>query len=276
MAARTTWGSRGARVFRACIAAAALQLVGGATALAGELVCEAPAAPPKDTRLKRSDVRITGGVDAKRGWMSGERGQLRIRKFSAKGGQSVIELTHKKDSVILQVSEGLIRVMRNGKSVEVGSEQSIEALQELLSGSMAVFHTRALLSELEGRSDLKAPEMSLLSAAAFVTSLTGDTAAPLRLSDRFVQKHRGIYRQVRLMDDEEASCWSSYEKEVGDSWNDLQACMDEADSSGGIWAGIRRLACNGTWLLRGESAWFEHLKCLSPLSVVPKLAPDME
>lgn len=212
--------------------------------------------------------RLTGGFNGTMTWLSGERDQFRIRKFTAKGGGSTIELSYRNDVVVISVDNGVVRVARDGRTLTVDSPESLEALQGLLAGSLAIYHTRTLLSELEGKSALKPVDMTLLSAAALAVSLTGDHGAPLRLADRFVARHRGIFRQVRF--DEEASCYTSYETEVSDAWNDLNACMAEADNSGWL-AGVRRLACNATWLLRGESAWFEYIKCLSPLTGFPKV-----
>lgn len=220
-------------------------------------------------RPERSKMKVTGGINDKLTWMTADQEQFRIRKFSSKSGGSTLELSYRNDLVVIKVENGVIQVARKGKAVTVDTPESLEALQGLLAGSMAMFHTRSLLSELEGRSTLKGPEMSLLSAAAFAASLTGDTGAPLRLTDRFMERHRGIFRQVAF--DDEESCWSGYEKEVNGSWNDLESCMDEANSSGWFFAGVRRVACNGIWLMRSESAWFEYIKCLSPLSAFPKL-----
>ena len=56
-------------------------------------------------------------------------------------------------------------------------------------------------------------------------------------------------------------------QEVYDSTHPL-ICMDEASNRGFFTAAYERLACNGTWLLRSESAWLEYLNCLSPLGPI--------
>ncbi|HVL66758.1 MAG TPA: hypothetical protein VM364_05795 [Vicinamibacterales bacterium] len=216
------------------------------------------------------DPTVRFGRDDERAWLSADRGGFRVRKFTAPGGASVIELTHRNDTVVIQVASGSTGVIRNRRSIVIDSAESFEAAQEVLGGSSALFHARALLSDLEGRSALKAVDMSLLSALAFAASLTGDLGAPLRLTDRFMQRHRGVYRQVRLLGaEEDRTCWSAYSSEVNDAWNDLQDCMEA--SGDGIMGSLRRLACNAEWLLRSESAWFEYLKCLSPLAAVARL-----
>lgn len=247
---------RYARIAAIALVAAGYSGSSPATAAPAE-VCEAIMSAPG------GDIRITAGRDENTGWLTAELGQLRVRKFTAQGGESVTELTARNDTVILHAAAGIVRVSRNGSSVAIDSQAGIDQVQELLGGSAAMFAARAVLSEHEGRSRLKAPEMSLLSALAFAVSLTGDLGAPLRLADRFMQKHRGV---LRLVNDElEGSCWTSYQSEVDAAWNDLQDCMVEAGD--GIMGSVRRLACNGTWLLRGESAWFEYIKCLSPMTI---------
>jgi hypothetical protein len=42
--------------------------------------------------------------------------------------------------------------------------------------------------------------------------------------------------------------------------------MGDAADDGFFSGAYQRLACNGVWMMRSESAWFEYLKCLSPLS----------
>jgi hypothetical protein len=214
-------------------------------------------------------ITVTGGINQTTTWLVADIEELRIRKFTNKGGGSTIELSRLGDVVVIGVDKGLIRVARNGQTVTVDSPESLESVQQLLAGSQAMFHTRAFLSALEARSTFKGIEISLLSTAAFAASLTGDTGAPMRIAERFVEKHRGIFRRVRF--DDGSSCWTSYENEVTAAWGDLQGCMAEADSSGMVMGAVLRLACNGVWLFRGESAWFEYIKCLSPLTGFPKL-----
>lgn len=209
---------------------------------------------------------ISGGHDGKSAWLVAEYKQLQLRKRSDPTANTVdIDLVYRGDVVGISVVGTTVTVTRGGRRLVVESAEALESLQTLLGGSVAVFATRALLSQLEATSSLKAPEMSLLGAAAFVASLVGDVEALRRLSDRFMEKHRGLFRQVR---DDGDTCWSDYTSESTDAWNDLQSCMDETKDDGFLSGAVRRLACNGTWILRSESAWFEYLKCLSPTSSV--------
>ena len=223
---------------------------------------EAPAQQQSKT------LALSGGIDASRAWLTSEREGLKLRKFTSKHGESVVELAYRGDQVVLQLAAGLVRVTRNNRSIDVVDAAALESVQSLLGGSAAIFHAKAMLSEFETQSRLTPGEMSLLSALAFAAALTGDFGAPARLAERFQFVHRGVVRQVGLA--AEASCWSNYEGEVNAAWNDMQQCMSDTDDSG--WFGsVVRLACNATWLLRGESAWFEYLKCLSPLASIAKL-----
>lgn len=208
---------------------------------------------------------ITGGHDGRSVWLTAVYRDLHLAKRVDRGTRAIgIELTLAGDRVTISVSPGAVSVSRGGKTVSVDSPEGFMSVQRMLGDSFAVFATRAMLSQLESNSPLKAPDMSLLSVAAFVAALTGDVNAPRRLADRFVEKHRGIYRQVRGG----ATCWEGYTSESTDAWNDLQACMDEASNRDFFTAAYERLACNGTWLLRSESAWLEYLNCLSPLGPI--------
>jgi len=211
---------------------------------------------------------ITGGQDSKSAWMVAGYRQLQVRKRSFREPQQIVtELRAGSDVVNLTVSPEAVTVTRNGRTIVIDSAQAMESLQQLLGGSAAVFATKMLLSELEAESDLEAPEMSLLSVAAFVASLVGDIEAPRRLSDRFVAKHRGLLRQIGGGGN--GSCWSNYTVELTGAWGELQTCMDESRDDPWWWAPIQRLSCNGIWLMRSESAWFEYLKCVSPMSNLP-------
>jgi hypothetical protein len=227
------------------------------------------AGKPQATAAPRQGPRaiINGGHDQKSSWLFAEYRELQVRKRTDRATLAVsIELRAGADLVTVAVAPRNISVWRGGRRVVVNSAKTLEAVQRLLGGSAAIFGVRAMLSDLEPLSASTAPDMALLSTAAFVASLVGDVGAPLRIADRFMEKHRGIFRQVR----ESGQCWTDYTNETSAAWNELQACMDEANERGFFQAAYERLACNGIWLLRAESSWFEYLKCLSPLTVVPQ------
>jgi hypothetical protein len=210
---------------------------------------------------------ITGSFDGKSAVMTVEHGQLRLRKTTTLETQTIeTELRAGRDVVVVRIAPGSVTVSRNGRTVAVDSAESFEELQQLIGASPAVFATKILLSELEADGTLGAPEMSLLSIAAFVAALGGDLDAPRRTADRFVARHRGIIRPVGYFD----SCWNYYIVEITATWGELQECMAESYDDPWYWAPVARLACNALWVLRGESAWFEFLKCLSPLSNMPQ------
>jgi hypothetical protein len=234
--------------------AAAGNMAGPAAVLQGVAAAEKPV--------------IRGGVDSARAWLSADYRGLRLEKSAnRKDGSLRVEVRFGPDHVGITVDRaGLVGVSRGGKRLQLDSSQAFERLQRVLAGSEAIFATRVLLAERESVSELKAPEMSLLSTAAFVASLAGDVDAPRRIATRFVEKHRGIYRSVRL-----ATCFETYTNEVTAAWNDLQACMDEANQDDNIFArAYRRVACNAVWLVRSESAWIEYLGCLGPGSIIPQ------
>jgi hypothetical protein len=211
---------------------------------------------------------IGGGHDKTGAWMVAEYRDLKLQKRSErKTGALAIEFQSRGDVVSISLSQALVTVARGNRHVVVDSVEAFESVQQLLGSSPAVFALRGMLSELEPVSTLHAPEMSLLSAAAFVASLVGDTGAPQRIADRFVEKHRGLLRQVRMPG---GSCWSAYSGETTVAWNELQDCMRDADDKEFFRAAYERIACNAIWVLRTESAWFEYLNCLSPLSGISK------
>lgn len=229
-------------------------------------VCEGTAAVAISTG-QQEGLRISYGLDGTRAWLAATYKQLSVRKVTNHQERSfVIELAHDGDVVLVTYNSGGIVVSRAARPLPVTSPAALQKLQHLLAGSTAAFAARTMLSELEGESDLRAPAMSLLSSLAFVSSLAGDLNAPKRLADRFVEKHRGIFRQVRQDD----SCWSDYSTEATRAWDSLQNCMRETEDDGFFSGAYQRLACNAVWVLRSESAWFEYVKCLSPLTGIRK------
>jgi len=239
-----------------CVVSALVTLLPYA-AHAGQGRAQAPPAAPV----------ISGGHDGASAWMVGRHRQLKVTKrFDAHARTVAVDLEAPNDRVHLAVAADRVAVTRQGRSIVLDSAEALAAVQQLLGGSPAVVLLRELLSQFESESALHAPDMSLLSTAAFVASLVGDSHAPRRLSDRFVAKHRGFFRQVNGSGG--ATCWQEYTVEVTNAWDDLQNCMDEADQDVWWWSPFRRVACNGVWLMRSESAWFEYLKCLSPMSTL--------
>ena len=217
---------------------------------------------PAPRALARQRPRMHGGNDAERAWLGAEHRGLIVQKVAGKADGSVtIELWFRQDRVAIALNRaGGVAVARGGQRIEVTSVEAFERLQLLLAGSEAIFAVRVLLAEREATSDLDAPEMSLLSAAAFIVSLAGDLDAPRRLATRFVQKHRGLYRPVRL-----ATCFEQYSAESSAAWNDMQSCVNEANQDPSLFnRAYRRVACNAIWLVRAESAWAEYLGCLGP------------
>lgn len=229
-------------------------------------VCEGTAAVAV-SRGQQEDLLISYGIEGKRAWLAATYKQLSVRKVTNHEERSfVIELVHDGDVVLFDYNSGGVVVSRAGRTLPVTSPTALQKLQHLLAGSTAAFAARTMLSELEGESDLRAPAMSLLSSLAFVSSLAGDLNAPKRLADRFVEKHRGIFRQVR----QDESCWGDYSTEATRAWGDLQSCMRDTEDDGFFSGAYQRLACNAVWVLRSESAWFEFVKCLSPLTGIRK------
>jgi hypothetical protein len=218
----------------------------------------AAAGPGKAQEVHKPRIRALS--DGHRTSLTAEHDGLTVQKVTNKTDRSIsFELRFRQDALLVGIDgQGIATVTRAGRSLRVTSAQSYERVQQLLAGSEAAFATRLLLAERESTSDLQVPEMSLLSTAAFVAALTGDVDAPRRLATRFVEKHLGIYRSVRFR-----NCFDTYSRESSAAWNDLQACMDEANQDPNVFnRAYRRVACNGVWLIRSESAWVEYLTCL--------------
>lgn len=211
-------------------------------------------------------LRVTTGVEEERVWLEATYEGLRIHKFTRADGASVTEFRFGSDKLVVSVAPGVLSVTAGGRTI-VADPRATEPNAELqlaLARSRAVGKARTMLSRLEQASRLDAPEMSLLSAVAFAAALTGDTRAPERLSNRFAAVHHGILK-VGLRGD---SCWTNYSTEVMAAQDDYSACLVEA-WQGSIWLkDLREMACDATWLLRAESAWFEFLKCTSPLLII--------
>jgi hypothetical protein len=233
-------------------------------ASAASPLAAAAASPVARTGQLRQTSRkptIRGAADARRAWLGAEHRGLTMQKTSNRvDGSLSIELRYGQDAVSIGIDvNGAVAVSRDGRHIRVGTAEALAQVQRLLSGSEAAIATRFLLAEREGVSDLNAGEMSLLSAAAFVASLLGDVDAPRRLAARFAAK-QGAIRPVRMR-----NCYDTYTAEANASWNDMQNCMEEANQDSSVLnRAYRRVACNGIWLLRSESAWVEFLGCLGP------------
>jgi hypothetical protein len=231
--------------------------MGASAAVEGAVAAPTPAP-------QSSQPRVVGDTDGRHAWLHAEYKGLLVRKIASKADRTVtIDVRYQRDALTVALNaQGVISVTRGRSTVAITTPDALAAAQTVLAGSEAMFALRALLAERESVSDLKAHEMALLATTAFVVSIGGDTDAPRRLASRFVAKHRGIIMPVR------DGCWDKYAKESTAAWNDLNACMDEANQDESWFsAAYRRLACNAVWALRVESAWFEYLECLSPLSV---------
>lgn len=210
---------------------------------------------------------IRAAADARRAWLGAEHYGLTVHKFANReDGSLTIELRFAQDGVTVGIdAAAAVTVSRGGRTVRVRTPSSYAQAQQLLASSEAVFAARVMLADRETVSDLKAPEMALLSATAFVASLVGDVDAPRRLASRFLEKHRGLYRPVRV-----STCFDAYTSESSAAWNDMQDCMDEANQDSSLFnRAYRRVACNAIWLLRAESAWVEYLGCLGPKEIMP-------
>jgi hypothetical protein len=244
--------------------AAAFALTAHVASAGERAVCAAP----EEQGRPRQALRTGSGFDGRRAWLAAEYRGLQVRKSGSKEENTFsTEFRHGRDAVTLTLSAGVLSVSRGRQTVVVDSADAVGRVQTLLAASTAVFGARALLSELESTSNLKAQEMTLLASAAVLASLVGDTGAPRRLSDRFVEKHRGIFRQIR---GDEAGCWDDYTSETVKAWDELQECMEDSYDDGFFSGVYQRIACNAIWIGRSESAWFEYLKCIGPFSSIPK------
>jgi hypothetical protein len=264
MARAETRGTQGGTVCRIVGAIVCTGVCSVAEVTAAEnLGMRALAGPPALTASARQAIArpvIRGAADARRAWLGAEHKGLTVQKVSNRIDRSLaIELRFRRDTTTISIdSAANVTVARGNQSVQLASADSYERLQQVLAGSEAVLAARLLLAERESESDLQPAEMSLLSTAAFVASLVGDVDAPRRLATRFVEKHRGIYRSVRLR-----NCFETYSTESSNAWNDMQSCMEEANQDSSLFnRAYRRVACNGVWLMRAETAWVEYIGCM--------------
>ena len=186
-----------------------------------------------------------------------------VRKETDRATRAMtIELRAGRDVVIVSLTSQALAVARDGRRV-IDSAEAMESAQQLLGGSAAVFGLRAMLSNWSGQRLYRARRGAAVDGG--VRGVAGrDVAAPQRVADRFVEKHRGLFRQVR----DGGKCWADYTTESTAAWDDLQGCMSDADNRGFFRAAYERVACNTIWILRSESAWFAYLNCISPLSAI--------
>jgi hypothetical protein len=204
MARAETRGTQGGTVCRIVGAIVCTGVCSVAEVTAAEnLGMRALAGPPALTASARQAIArpvIRGAADARRAWLGAEHKGLTVQKVSNRIDRSLaIELRFRRDIMTISIDPAAnVTVARGDQSVQLASADAYERLQQVLAGSEAVLAARLLLAERESESDLQPAEMSLLSTAAFVASLVGDVDAPRRLATRFVEKHRGVYRSVRL------------------------------------------------------------------------------
>jgi hypothetical protein len=204
-------------------------------------------------------LQLAVGFDANHVWISAQYKELGIRKYtSRKPCGTSIELLHGADTVAVSSGPSRLTVTRGNHSLLVDSPEALETLQVLLRGSNAVYAARATLRELVEHDELRAPEMNLLSALAFVAAIAGDADAPARLNHRFVTINR---RPVRLP---QPTSGQEYTTEMTAGCYALQRCANQADEQGFLRLAYRRLACARNWFRHAESAWFEYVGCVQP------------
>ena len=204
-------------------------------------------------------VAIQIGADRDRVWLEASYKGLQVRKFTQRGGASITELQLGQDRVVISVSAAGLSAIRNGKQYASDDTGSPAAVRGALASSPAVLHARNLLAHFESADSLNPSEMSLVVALAFVASLTGDTGAPARVGERFGTRGRERILPVRYV---LGSCWGDYSNEVNAALYDHASCRYEADQSSGLMEEVLEFACDATWLMRVESAWFEYINCL--------------
>lgn len=232
-----------------------------ATALSAYAVQESARNAAADGRRASPRLQLAVGFEDRGVWISGHYKQLGIRKYTSRFPlETSLELRHDTDTLSVTFAAEAIVVTRNRQSVLVDSAEALEALQNLLGGSSAVFAARATLSEFAEQGELRAPELNLLSFLAFVTALAGDVNAPGRLAHQFASKHRGALHPIRW-----GMCREDYTTEMEAAWNERQKCMLDVDHEENFFgAAYRRLACNTIWISRAESAWMEYVACRGP------------
>lgn len=123
-------------------------------------------------RPVRPKLQLAVGFDAGCAWISAQCGELAIRKLTRlEPHETTIAVQHEADMVSVIVGLIGLAVVRSATRIDVDCEEALIASRRLLTGSPALLAAMGIRAELEEVTDVRGPEISLLSSMEFLAAL---------------------------------------------------------------------------------------------------------
>jgi hypothetical protein len=230
--------------------AAACLAAGASAASAGPSAAE--------RTLRRGDLTFTSVSHGGESVLAVDAPGVRVEKRATNAGTGTILVTAGTDRVHvrlsateLRVSRGAVERVLTARSATAADFGAVRALLQGAPAVRAVARLRAAVGD-EGPTPI-------VSAMAFVSMLAGDAAGMRRVAAQAAPRTGGI-QFARYMAHE---CWRQYELSVNIFFNEYQACIDE-----NRWNYVMFQACNFTYVVQAEIAWFSLLSCAGGLPAV--------
>jgi hypothetical protein len=218
-------------------------------------------------RLERPDIvdvgtgaelkltaRTGGALRASLTWS-----ELDVSKVVQPGGDFHVRVASGQDILVLVRTGSSLRVTRGGQTavlqMDRTGEEDLDLVQTVLAGSRAARAFRRVHRQLSQESRESAPGVALDNLDILLGILQGDPGVVERRAP--TRREAGV-RLSRVSCGLDASCYSEYEGEVTQAWDDFARCCDDVK-----WYPFLQEVCAFTWLLRVESAWFSFIGCSS-------------
>jgi hypothetical protein len=237
----------------------------GALTMAGAcLAAGVPAASAQTARpvpahtVRQGDLTFTSASSGGESVLAVETPWARVEQRVTSAGSGTIVLTAGADRVEITVTRERLRIARGGRvevvTASAAAAGQLRSVSALLRGAPAIeagARLRAAIGE-----DAPGP---LVSALAFAGMLSGDASGMRRVAARTARPMSGI--QFARYTAEE--CWRQYELSINIFFHDFEECIDDHR-----WNYILYQACNFTYVVQAEIAWFSLLSCAGGLPAV--------
>jgi hypothetical protein len=209
------------------------------------------------TRNDRADVTFevrpaTGGAVE----VSGQSGELRVKKTVQANGDTVLELSTPKDRVTFTVTGQLTSVARGGTTVELSrtasSSDGPDRIRRLLADSKVMPRFRAVTAALIDAEDRSPASLAFIASDAVAGLLTGDVGAPRRIARFMAAPGLSKVRRAAMVID----CFTLMEQRMADAWVDYVGCVASVLGMS-YWQDL----CAYRWVIQSESYWFSFIGC---------------
>jgi hypothetical protein len=185
--------------------------------------------------------------------------ELDVSKTVHANGDFHARIAAQQDLVVLVRTGNRLRVTRGGHSavlaLDRADEDGLDLVQTVMAGSRAVRAFRRAHRQLDQDSRESAPGVTLDNLDMLLGLLQGE---PGVVDRRAPARREEGWRLSRVACGAAPTCYSEYEAEVIQAWDDFSQCCDDVK-----WYPLLQEACAFTWLLRVESAWFRFIGCSS-------------